>query len=191
MPAILKKLRAMKTVTYAVFFRNTSSIKVIKLIGLKTVTAAWYKQHCSPEVLQTLRIRGLILNHGNASSHTAALTFNFLEENQVVVLNTVECKSGSKQPSDVMMPQRASSSSLMRPFVVLALPGMYLLYKYNQYRQQQMETARRRVTERELMHLNTKIVSQGNDPVSLDEKVFEYQKCEDMDVYFDCVNLEA
>lgn len=47
----------------------------------------------------------------------------------------------------------------MRPFVVLALPGMYLLYKYNQYRQQQMETARRRVTERELMHLNTKIVS--------------------------------
>ncbi|XP_073961728.1 uncharacterized protein [Choristoneura fumiferana] len=56
------------------------------------------------------------------------------------------------------MPARApSSSSLMRPFVVLALPGMYLLYKYNQYRQQQMETARRRVTERELMHLNTKI----------------------------------
>jgi hypothetical protein len=57
------------------------------------------------------------------------------------------------------MPQRGASSSLMRPFVVLALPGMYLLYKYNQYRQQQMETARRRVTERELMHLNTKIVS--------------------------------
>lgn len=58
------------------------------------------------------------------------------------------------------MPQRApTSSNLMRPFVVLALPGMYLLYKYNQYRQQQMETARRRVTERELMHLNTKIVS--------------------------------
>lgn len=59
------------------------------------------------------------------------------------------------------MPQRAAppSSGLMRPLVVLALPGMYLLYKYNQYRQQQMETARRRVTERELMHLNTKIVS--------------------------------
>lgn len=56
------------------------------------------------------------------------------------------------------MPQRTSTTSnLMRPFVVLALPGMYLLYKYNQYRQQQMETTRRRVTERELMHLNTKI----------------------------------
>ncbi|KAG7312109.1 hypothetical protein JYU34_001561 [Plutella xylostella] len=58
------------------------------------------------------------------------------------------------------MPQRAPpTSGLMRPLVVLALPGMYLLYKYNQYRQQQMETARRRVTERELLHLNTKIVS--------------------------------
>ncbi|XP_048479228.1 nucleolar protein 58 [Plutella xylostella] len=56
------------------------------------------------------------------------------------------------------MPQRAPpTSGLMRPLVVLALPGMYLLYKYNQYRQQQMETARRRVTERELLHLNTKI----------------------------------
>ncbi|CAG9112155.1 unnamed protein product [Plutella xylostella] len=58
------------------------------------------------------------------------------------------------------MPQRAPpTSGLMRPLVVLALPGMYLLYKYNQYRQQQMETARRRVTERELLHLNTKIDS--------------------------------
>lgn len=57
------------------------------------------------------------------------------------------------------MPARSGSSNLMRPFVVLALPGMYLLFKYNQYRQQQMETARRRVTERELTHLNTKIVS--------------------------------
>ncbi|CAF4810548.1 unnamed protein product [Pieris macdunnoughi] len=61
------------------------------------------------------------------------------------------------------MPQRApTTSTLMRPFVVLALPGMYLLYKYNQYRQQQMETARRRVTERELLHLNTKIVSNSS-----------------------------
>ncbi|CAH4035430.1 unnamed protein product [Pieris brassicae] len=66
------------------------------------------------------------------------------------------------------MPQRApTTSTLMRPLVVLALPGMYLLYKYNQYRQQQMETARRRVTERELMHLNTKIVSIFKNNISL------------------------
>ncbi|CAH2093084.1 unnamed protein product [Euphydryas editha] len=70
------------------------------------------------------------------------------------------------------MPQRASSSSsLMRPFVVLALPGMYLLYKYNQYRQQQMETARRRVTERELMHLNTKITQAGIRFTTLEQLV--------------------
>ncbi|CAB3230784.1 unnamed protein product [Arctia plantaginis] len=71
------------------------------------------------------------------------------------------------------MPQRApTSSNLMRPFVVLALPGMYLLYKYNQYRQQQMETARRRVTERELMHLNTKIV--GKDPLESNDNSLDF-----------------
>jgi hypothetical protein len=47
----------------------------------------------------------------------------------------------------------------MKPFVVLALPGMYLFYKYNQYRRQQQEQTRRKVTERELAHLNHKIVS--------------------------------
>lgn len=47
----------------------------------------------------------------------------------------------------------------MKPFVVLALPGMYLFYKYNQYRRQQQEQNRRKVTERELAHLNHKIVS--------------------------------
>ncbi|CAH2043975.1 unnamed protein product, partial [Iphiclides podalirius] len=88
------------------------------------------------------------------------------------------------------MPQRAP---LMRPLVVLALPGMYLLYKYNQYRQQQMETARRRVTERELMHLNTKIREnilidsfQGNDRgrdryVRLVLAPFRQLRCEEED----------
>ncbi|XP_074659488.1 uncharacterized protein LOC141912174 [Tubulanus polymorphus] len=51
------------------------------------------------------------------------------------------------------MPQ----SRLMRPLVVLAIPGMYLFYKYNQYKRQQQEQHRRRVTEKELQHLNQKI----------------------------------
>ncbi|XP_046988250.1 fl(2)d-associated complex component [Schistocerca americana] len=50
-----------------------------------------------------------------------------------------------------------SSSAFMKPFVVLALPGMYLFYKYSQYRRQQQEQNRRKVTERELQHLNHKI----------------------------------
>ncbi|XP_069692235.1 chromatin assembly factor 1 subunit A-B [Periplaneta americana] len=55
------------------------------------------------------------------------------------------------------MPRGLSSSAFMKPFVVLALPGMYLFYKYNQYRRQQQEQNRRKVTERELAHLNHKI----------------------------------
>ncbi|XP_017875530.1 fl(2)d-associated complex component [Ceratina calcarata] len=48
-------------------------------------------------------------------------------------------------------------ASLMKPLVVLALPGMYLFYKYSQYRQEQRELSRRWVTERELQHLHHKI----------------------------------
>ncbi|XP_076240472.1 uncharacterized protein LOC143182998 [Calliopsis andreniformis] len=48
-------------------------------------------------------------------------------------------------------------AGLMKPLVVLALPGMYLFYKYSQYRREQRELWRRRVTERELQHLHHKI----------------------------------
>ncbi|GBP42493.1 hypothetical protein EVAR_29296_1 [Eumeta japonica] len=40
--------------------RSTGHVKVIKLQGPKTVTAARHTRHCSPEVLQTLRTRGLM-----------------------------------------------------------------------------------------------------------------------------------
>ena len=50
---------------------------------------------------------------------------------------------------------------LMKPFVALAIPGMYLVYKYNQYKRQQEEQNKRRVTEKELQHLNQKIVSRN------------------------------
>ncbi|XP_059475586.1 arginine/serine-rich protein PNISR [Neocloeon triangulifer] len=55
------------------------------------------------------------------------------------------------------MPRNLATSALIKPFVVLALPGMYLFYKYNQYKRQQQEQTRRKVTERELAHLNHKI----------------------------------
>lgn len=54
----------------------------------------------------------------------------------------------------------AANNPLMKPFVVLALPGMYLFYKYNQYKRKRKENAKRRLTERELQHLNNKIVSE-------------------------------
>ena len=54
-----------------------------------------------------------------------------------------------------------STSSLAKPFVVLALPGMYLVYKYHQFKRQQQENSRRRLAEKELNQLNQKIVSRG------------------------------
>ncbi|GBP16541.1 hypothetical protein EVAR_19342_1 [Eumeta japonica] len=54
--------------------------KVAKLKGQKTVTAAWYTQHCLLGVLQTIRFRSLMLHRDNASSYTVALTVNFLRK---------------------------------------------------------------------------------------------------------------
>ncbi|GBP59139.1 hypothetical protein EVAR_44379_1 [Eumeta japonica] len=54
--------------------------------GQYTITRALYTQHCLPEVFQALRIRGLMLHHENAFSHTAAFTVNFLKENNIAVL---------------------------------------------------------------------------------------------------------
>lgn len=58
-------------------------------------------------------------------------------------------------------PRQAPSRNnpLIKPFVVLALPGMYLFYKYNQYKRKRKENATKRLAERELQHLNSKIVS--------------------------------
>lgn len=59
-----------------------------------------------------------------------------------------------------VMPQDHNKPHLLiRPFVVLALPGMYLFYKYNQYKRKRKENTARRMAERELAYLNNKIVS--------------------------------
>ncbi|GBP30006.1 hypothetical protein EVAR_22906_1 [Eumeta japonica] len=84
-PTVVKKGRAIKIVMCAVFFRSRSSVKAIKLKGQKTITAAWYAQHCLAEVLRAFRIRGLMLYHGNASFHIATITIKFLKENNLVV----------------------------------------------------------------------------------------------------------
>ncbi|GFY30584.1 histone-lysine N-methyltransferase SETMAR [Trichonephila clavipes] len=50
--------------------RRTVLVKAIKLEGQKTVTANWYTTKCLPEIIQEVNVRGLILPHDNASSHT-------------------------------------------------------------------------------------------------------------------------
>lgn len=58
------------------------------------------------------------------------------------------------------MPPNRLNQSFMKPFVALTIPGMYLVYKYNQFKRQHEENQRRKVTEKELQHLNHKIVSE-------------------------------
>lgn len=50
-------------------------------------------------------------------------------------------------------------SSVVKHLSVIAVPGMYLYYKYNEFKRQRIEDMKRKVTERELDHLNQKIVS--------------------------------
>ena len=50
-------------------------------------------------------------------------------------------------------------SSVMKHISAIAVPGMYLYYKYNEFKRQRLEDMKRKVTERELDHLNQKIVS--------------------------------
>lgn len=61
------------------------------------------------------------------------------------------------EPPEPRVRGGSGRASLMKPLVVLALPGMYLFYKYSQYRREQRELSRRRVIERELQHLHHKI----------------------------------
>ena len=49
---MVKRECALKKVLYAVFFRSTGLIKVIKLEGQKTITSNWYTTKCFPEILQ-------------------------------------------------------------------------------------------------------------------------------------------
>ncbi|GFW93304.1 histone-lysine N-methyltransferase SETMAR [Trichonephila clavipes] len=61
-------------------------VKAIKLEGQKTVTANCYTTKCLLEILQEFNVRELMLHHDNASSHTAGLTIEFLEQKQVEVI---------------------------------------------------------------------------------------------------------
>ncbi|GFV13028.1 uncharacterized protein TNCV_3175631 [Trichonephila clavipes] len=87
MPTMVKSQRAMKKVKYAVFFRSTGLIKVIKFEGQNTVTANWYTTKCLPEILQEVNVGGLMLHHDSASSHTAGLAAEFLKHKQTKVID--------------------------------------------------------------------------------------------------------
>uniref|UniRef100_A0A182PJM5 Uncharacterized protein n=1 Tax=Anopheles epiroticus TaxID=199890 RepID=A0A182PJM5_9DIPT len=55
------------------------------------------------------------------------------------------------------------------PLEALAMPGAIIAYKYSQFRQRRREAANRRVTERELSALHTKIpIHSMNAPLTRD-----------------------
>ena len=58
-----------------------------------------------------------------------------------------------------MPPKTDRPSRLSKPFSVFVIPGMYLFYKFNEYKRHHEEINRKKVTEKELDHLNHKIVS--------------------------------
>ncbi|XP_052245694.1 uncharacterized protein LOC127854674 [Dreissena polymorpha] len=63
-----------------------------------------------------------------------------------------------KRRSSAKMPEgQESSSPLSKSLSALAVPGMYLFCKYNEFKRHQQEISRKKVTERELDHLNHKI----------------------------------
>lgn len=49
-------------------------------------------------------------------------------------------------------------SGFTKPLSVIAVPGMYLFYKYSEFKRHHEEVQRKKVTEKELDHLNHKIV---------------------------------
>ena len=70
------------------FFAKFGHVATILLEDRNKVTADWYVNHCLPEVFQpwcTRRpqtgVHGLLLNHDNASAHTAAVTLDLLATN--------------------------------------------------------------------------------------------------------------
>lgn len=77
------------------------------------------------------------------------------------------------------MPPNRPASPATKPLPALALPGMYLVYKYNEYKRQRQEQHRRKVTERELDHLNHKIdkLLSKIDERDLETAIKEEEEC--------------
>jgi histone-lysine N-methyltransferase SETMAR len=92
-PKVPKSEVHVKKIMYAVFFRSTGIVKVVKLDKGEKVTADWYTNKCLPQVFNAIRenrpksgIKRIILHHDNARPHKAKLTEEFLYQNAVQVM---------------------------------------------------------------------------------------------------------
>ncbi|KAI6648745.1 Histone-lysine N-methyltransferase SETMAR-like [Oopsacas minuta] len=71
---------------WAIFFRNNGFVEGIVREDRKTITADWYRTTCLPKLFRAIEkqreksdVRGILLHHDNASSHTALRTREVLE----------------------------------------------------------------------------------------------------------------
>ncbi|KAI6648621.1 Histone-lysine N-methyltransferase SETMAR-like [Oopsacas minuta] len=78
---------------WAIFFRSSRFVEAVALEDRKTVTAGWYTTVCLPKVITAIEsqrkktgIRGILLHHDNASSHSAIRTPEFLENSGLKTL---------------------------------------------------------------------------------------------------------
>ena len=89
-PVKFKRNRSASKQMRVCFFAKFGHVATIPLEDRKTATADWYVNHCLPKIFQAwckrrpqTGVRGLLLHHDNASSHTAAVTLDFLAASDV------------------------------------------------------------------------------------------------------------
>jgi histone-lysine N-methyltransferase SETMAR len=93
-PTKVHRARSVGKQMVASFFSLTGHIATIPVETQRTVTANWYTTSCLPLVFAEVckrrpktRLRGILLHHDNASSHTASKTTQFLKDSGVKSLN--------------------------------------------------------------------------------------------------------
>ncbi|KAI6647818.1 Histone-lysine N-methyltransferase SETMAR-like [Oopsacas minuta] len=96
MPHLQPKMRRARFVgrqMWAIFFRSSGFIEAVALEDRKTITADWHTTVCLPKVITAIEsqiektgIRGILLHHDNASSHTVIRTREFLENSGLKTL---------------------------------------------------------------------------------------------------------
>ena len=89
-PVKFKRNRSASKQMIACFFAKFGHVATTPLEDKKTVTADWYVNHCLSKVFWTCckwrpraGVRGRLLDHDNASAHTAAVALDFLVVNDV------------------------------------------------------------------------------------------------------------
>ena len=93
-PVKFKRTRSVRKKMVASFLSKEGHVTTVPLLERRTVNAEWYAGVCLPHVFQKSSdmhlqsgLRGLLFHHDNASSHTSAITFDFLTENGVQLVS--------------------------------------------------------------------------------------------------------